>query len=208
MVELVVIYVNGDSYSATRSLGTAWSDYLDQEAHNSAVEGSSNDRIIRSTIEDILRFGPDRINKVIIGFSFVMREEVWWKNELVTLDSLRDEKNARDLTVDKIIDLNINHQMIHHYTYIWMLANTLENLGLDYLFFSAADNEDFVMLDWDNLKSLRIYKDISENKRIINLHSFNIPRWGEENGCELTETGHFANVEGHKKFGQYMKGLL
>ena len=95
-----MIYVNGDSYSERRVLDGAWSDYLGVETHNNAKIGSSNDRIIRTTIEDIHQLGTNNIEKVIIGFSFVMREEVWWDNELVTLDSLRDEKNARDLTVD------------------------------------------------------------------------------------------------------------
>jgi hypothetical protein len=199
-----MIYVNGDSYSERSSLGGAWSDYLGQESHNNAKAGSSNDRIIRTTIEDILQLGPGNIEKVIIGFSFFMREEVWWDNELVTLDQLRDKREARDLTVDKMIDLNINHQTVHHYTYIWMLANTLENLGLDYLFFSAADNEDYKMLDWDSLKSLQIYKDINENKRIINLHSFNIKYFGQDNNCNLTPTYHFADLDGHKKFGEFL----
>ena len=89
-----------------------------------------------------------------------------------------------------------------------MLAQTLKNLKIDYLFFSAANNEDFRKLDWDYLRSLNIYNEITTDPNIIDLHSFNIPKWGGENGCDLTETGHFANLDSHKKFGQYIKELL
>ena len=200
-----MIYVNGDSYSERTKLGGAWSDYLDQETHNSAIQGSSNDRIIRTTLEDVLTIKP---KKVIIGFSFFTRDEVWWDGKLVTLDSLKDNNTAWNEMKDKIVDMNINHQVIHNYTKIHMLAQTLKNLKIDYLFFSAANNEDFRKLDWNYLRSLNIYNEITTDPNIIDLHSFNIPKWGGENGCDLTETGHFANLDGHKKFGQYIKELL
>jgi len=133
-----------------------------------------------------------------------MREEVWWEDKLVTLNSLLEKKEARALLMDKLIDLNINHQMVHHYTYIWMLSQTLENLGINYLFFSAADNTDFRKLNWEHLKELSIYHKITENEKIINLHNFNIPKWGNDNKCNLTETGHFADSLGHEGFAKFL----
>jgi hypothetical protein len=124
---------------------------------------------------------------------------------LVTLDSLRENRgDAQVITRDKYVDLHINHQTVHHYTYIWMMAHAMENLGLDYLFFSAADNSDYKMLDWDYLKSLSIYQDVVANENIIDLSSFSIQQWGRANDCNMTSTGHFADLDGHEKFGNFL----
>jgi hypothetical protein len=200
-----MIYVNGDSYSAENNEITVYSKYIEEllgdTVINSAVVGSSNDRIIRTTIEDCLKFSP---SLAIIGLSFITREEVWWKDSLVTLDSIKDDKQGWNSFKDKIVDLNINHQMIHFYTKVFMLIKTLEQLNIDYLIFSAADNIDFRALNWDYLKTFRHVNLIWENQKVIDFHSFNVPLWAKENNYPTTATGHLLTSNGHYNFANYL----
>jgi hypothetical protein len=200
-----MIYVNGDSYSAVASNFSVYSVHLEQltgqPVTNSAKAGSSNDRIIRTAIEDCLVLSP---KFAIIGLSFITREEVWWNGELHTLDKLKDSKEGWNSFKDKILDLNINHQTIHFYTKVYMLSKTFEQLGIDYLIFSAANNAGFRNLNIDHLKSYKHVNIIWNNPKIINFHSFNIPKWANDNNQVTTKTGHLATSEGHAEFAKYL----
>jgi hypothetical protein len=76
-----VIYVNGDSYS--KSNGKNYGDYLselfNQPLMHKGIEGSSNNRIFRTTTRDLLKLKKQGVENcyVIIGLSFWFRTELW-----------------------------------------------------------------------------------------------------------------------------------
>lgn len=217
-----ILYINGDSYSADPGnfsvYGKFVAEHLNLKHINKAIPGSSNARIFRDTLEDCIQFINQKITPcVILGISFVTREEVWRDDadekiirrynsstsKFVTLDLLRKEQlSIEDLY--KIVDNNINTQMVHFYTELYMLTNTFENLNIPYFIFSAANNQDFRRLNWTYLKNLEIFKSIEKNKNILDLHNFNIPLWARENTVSTTNTGHLIGTNEHKAFAEYL----
>jgi len=81
---MTILYVNGDSYSAPDEKFKVYSEILGEKLSvpvvNDAMAGSSNDRIFRTTLEYISSLGDDEKPLVIIGFSFLTREETWVDN--------------------------------------------------------------------------------------------------------------------------------
>ncbi len=217
-----ILYINGDSYSAENNF-SVYSKFLSKKLNfshiNKAITGSSNARIFRDTLEDCIRFKNQNITPyVILGLSFITREEVWRDDadtkllnkfnqnrlgKFVTLDYLRKEQLSTE-ELYRIIDSNINTQMVHFYTELYMLINTFENLSIPYFIFSAADNSDFQKLNWDYLKDLEIFKAILQNKKVLDLHNFNIPQWARENNKATTNTGHLVGAKEHEIFADYL----
>lgn len=218
-----ILYINGDSYSARSYNFSVYDKFIAETLNlnyiNKAISGSSNARIFRDTLEDCIKFkNQNVIPYVILGVSFITREEVWrddinkdliekfnkgTQGKFVTFDFLTKEQlSTEDLY--KIIDNNINTQMVHFYTELYMLINTFENFNIPYFIFSAADNQDFRRLNWSYLKSLEIFKSILQNKNVLDLHKFNIPLWAKENDITTTDTGHLFGTKEHKLFAEYL----
>ena len=84
-----LIYCNGDSYSDQNyhsSLNNATyanvvaEQWANAYVFNRAVKGSSNRRIVRTTVHDILHqksLNPDQPIIALIGLTFLMRSEIW-----------------------------------------------------------------------------------------------------------------------------------
>lgn len=228
-----ILYCNGDSGMDSTdpypkdNIGSArpvfpefLSQLLGMEFVNQAIAGSSNDRIFRTTLEDCIKFKNQNITPhVVIGLSFITREEVWNENaldhviyqfnkttqgKLVTRDYLsRGQLSSEDL--HRLIDTNINAQVIHFYANLYMLVNTFENLNIPYFMFSSATNRDWKELNWDYLKTLEIYKLINQNKNILDIHNINIPSWARERNIPiLDKTWHLAGPDEHKMFAEYL----
>lgn len=199
-----MIYVNGDSYTAKPDAFETWPGFLHKDTINDAVIGSTNDRIIRSTL-DAVNTMSDKIDKVIIGFSYFTREEIYHtgSKQLETLDKV---VASADRYKNKMAGLNINEQFVHNYTKIYMLAKTLKSFGLDYLFFSAAPNQDWFNIDWNYIKSLNIFEQVNADPNIINLIEFSLVTWAQDNQIPRNPTtGHLKDAKGHKQFADYLQ---
>ena len=216
-----ILYINGDSYSAPTEYGM-YGNVLSHRYNiglvNKAVIGSSNHRIIRSTLEDCIKFKRQNINVyVIIGLSFFTREEIWSNTDnvfvkrlnecpegkFVTLDSVRKE----DLTIfDKrrLVDLNINVQVVQLLVNIFMLTNTLTLLNIPHFIFSAAHNQANSELKWGYLNQLEVYQDIKKRKNILDIFNFSIPTWAKENNVDTSVTGHLVSIGQHAHFADYL----
>jgi hypothetical protein len=215
------IYINGDSYSAPIADQLVYGDYLktslDIEVVNRARRGSSNHRIFRTSLEDL----SDKNNCLaIIGLSFITRDETWYEGNdpdiqsnipdtdtysatrLITLDYLMEYDSWQKIK-DNIVDMNVNRQLTHFYTNLFMFANTLENLGIDYFIFSAADNQDWRKANWPFITSLKTTQWCSANKNIHQLHKFCIPKFAQENNLPTNSTGHLY-ADGHEMFSKYL----
>ena len=86
------IYVNGDSYSR-HSDGKTYCDFLSEkfncESHNAAISGSSNGRILRTSLRDLIDLKKEHTDIIaIISLSFLLRIEVW------DPDAPLDQKNT------------------------------------------------------------------------------------------------------------------
>lgn len=77
----MIVYVNGDSYS-TVSDGKTYADFLGERFNcpvkNSALSGSCNSRIFRTSLRDLLELTKDHSNILaVIQLSFPLRTEIW-----------------------------------------------------------------------------------------------------------------------------------
>jgi hypothetical protein len=211
------IYVNGDSYSAGITPYSKFlNDLTDIPVINDAMAGSSNDRIFRTTLEYCTTIPKTKKSLIIIGFSFVTREETWIKNISPYSHRIKDYPGSKFIstgwldrdpvntqTQHLIIDQNINKQMVNFYTKLFMLSQTLKQLDVPYFIFSAANNSDFKELDWNSLNNLNIHQLVKQDTSIANLHTFNIPTWADEHQIPTTSTGHLY-TDGHKQFADFL----
>ena len=220
----MILYVNGDSYTAEADSFSVYSNSLAKrlgvECINKALPGSSNDRIFRTTLEDCLRF--KKTNQqifVLLGLSFVTREEVW-PTDSVNEDIVKfynpDDLNCKFVPRDKLtrnnltpfqvwqlVDEDTNTQYAHFFYKLYMFVNTLENMDIPYFIFSGATN----VLSMSNLGYIlgtRIHQDLKNRNNIADLFELSIPQWAEEHNIVTTSTGHLKNTEGHSKFADYL----
>ena len=209
-------YFNGDSYSAEEQNKKSWvqdfiklSEIPQEKCFNHAIHGSSNHKIIRNSIESLSDLKKQyKSIFCIIGFSFVHRDELWddKRKKLETLDAFLDRENIPEELKFKYHLQNINHQMVHFYTNLFMFVNLLEKWNIDYFIFSAANNSDFGTLNWDYLKSLGVYDKITSNPKIYNLHEFYIQDWALKNNINVKEkTFHLCDDNGYRLFAEEIK---
>lgn len=220
----MLVYVNGDSYSAPTDKFKVYSEFLGDKLSmpviNDAVAGASNYRIFRTTVEYIASLPAGVKPLVVIGFSFVTREEIWIDDftkyqhrvkdyagsQFVTLDWLQPSDITDDIK-HLIVDQNINSQMVHFYTNLYMLTGLLKGLDIPYLIFSAARNVDFRNLNWNSLNNLKIYQNILNDPNILDFKTFNIPLWANQNNLTTTETGHLLD-DGHVQFAEFLHSKI
>ena len=229
------VLVNGDSYSAKNSSTHVYSDFLKKEldlpVHNIAAIGANNQRIIRSTIEKALELKyQGNMPLILIGWSFIQRIEVWYYgNKPGVLNRIPDSlvgnehKNPKFVTLDVLLkeneatleqkclinnDMFVHSQLTNFYTSLFMLANTLEALGLEYRFFSAAKNTEIPVNSFPYIESLQQVQWCINNKNFYQLHNFCVLDWAKDNDPNAHQvTGHLS-TEGHKKFAKFLQGII
>ena len=97
--------------------------------------------------------------------------------------------------------------MIEFYTKIFLLAHTLESMSLDYLLFSAANNQDYGGLHRPHLDSFKQVQFVKSSDKILPIDRFSIPHWAKDNSVETTQTGHLLD-NGHVLFSNYLFNLI
>lgn len=213
-----------------------YSNYLEKDlnvpVYNIAAIGTNNQRIVRSTIEQVLELKQQgKTPLVLIGWSFVRRIEVWYYgNKKSVLDRIPDCKKGNDehrnpkfVTLDVLLseneatveqkclineDLFVHSQLTTFYTNLYLLANTLESLGLEYRFFSAAKNTDMPVNSFPYIESLRQVQWCINNKHFYQMHNFCVLNWAKENDTDANPTTGHLSVEGHKKFAKFLQGII
>lgn len=225
------IIINGDSYSALNKDLTVYSQFLQDKlginVSNIAWTGSNNDRIVRSTIERVLLAKQSKKRLlVIIGWSFVRRIEVWYYGKSPVVKARIPDKINTDahknpsfvslevlatlgeITVEQKCllsdDLFVHKQLTDFYTNVYLLSQFLENNNVDYLFFSAAKNTEIPINSFPYIENLQHVQEVTNNKRIIDLHDFHFKNWASKNdpGAHPV-TGHLS-TDGHEKFSNLL----
>jgi hypothetical protein len=218
------ILINGDSYSAPVShkvYGDFLSEHFGIPVKNFAIAGSSNQRILRSSIEYLQEVKSEYQRPlVIIGWSFIRRLEVWYYgNNQKLLNQIPDSADSRFITLDRVIDageatleqkalinedLFIHKQLMDFYTNLYTFAHLLESQNLSYVFFSGARNTDCPIHCFPYIHSLEQVKWVEQNTNVFKLHDFCIREWAMENDTECNPvTGHLSE-SGHKKFANFL----
>ena len=229
-----VILVNGDSYSAPRP-HKVYSDILGEmlgiPVKNVAWVGSNNQRIVRSTIEEINNIKQHYQKPlVLIGWSFIRRLEVWYYgNNANVLNQIPDRLNLQEHLKPRLVtlqvllthneatleqkclindDLFVHKQLVDFYTSLFMLAHTLDAMSVKYFFFSAGKNTEIPTNSFPYIDNLQQVKWCQQNKNIYKLHEFCVMDWAKKNDSDCTPaTGHLS-ATGHEKFANFLIKLL
>lgn len=164
------IYVNGDSHSSqsfykNKNIITSseiLANQLDCNYYNHAEPGSSNQRIIRTTIEQLPNLNPlDTI--IIIGWSSFERTEWYWKNQWYQISGQTDQildpalrkawqqysSNHAQNSPLKIMwreyidafwseSREAWRRMADQHNNIWVFYQLLKNLGYKFIFYQAC----------------------------------------------------------------------
>lgn len=224
------IIINGDSYSAlgqSGSYSTTLGEKLNVPVENIAVQGSNNDRIVRTTIEKVLSESSSNNRLlVIVGWSFVRRLEVWYygnnykvESKIPDRNNKQEHKNPRFVTLNMLSTLNeltieqkclvnedlfVHKQLTDFYTNVYLLSQFLQNNAVDYLFFSAAKNVEIPLSSFPYIESLHQVQQVVSDKNIFDLHDFYIPAWAKNNDPNANSvTGHLSTY-GHQKFADFL----
>jgi len=223
------IIVNGDSYSAPVGIvyGNVLSEKLNIPVTNIAAAGSNNDRITRSTIEQVLsKLNTSNRLLVIVGWSFIRRIEVWYygTNQLVNArihdkNSSEPHKNPKFVTLDVLSQLNeitleqkclinedlfVHKQLTDFYSNVYLLSQFLQNNSVDYLFFSAAKNVEVPVHCFPYIENLQQVQKVIQDPRILDLHNFYISDWASKNDPEANPTTGHLSTTGHAKFSEVL----
>jgi hypothetical protein len=201
-----------------------WSDFLVKKLNvncvNNAQPGSSNHRIARRTLEDLLTLNLDpKSTMVIIGWSFISRDEIWHdqKNEsynfldtdiwpdsqFLTADYLRDSKDVDPVTRMKLrfldrfhMTLDHERQIVHFFQMAFMLIKSLEQMGYKWMMFNAAMQPD-IFYKFPYVQKLK------QTQFCVNHNNFHwdmsLLEYAKKHNLPMKSTGHLQE-EGHKHF--------
>jgi hypothetical protein len=226
------VIVNGDSYSAAKDQFKVYGEYIAEKLNlplvNLAVQGSNNERILRSTTEFLL--GTDfKSPLVIIGWSFIRRLEVWYygSNKKVISripdQSPEDHTSLRLITLNHLIneneatieqralineDLFVHKQLINFYTDLFLFSKFLQKEEISYFFFSGAKNNEIPIHCFPAIENLSMVQSVTQDPSVYKLHDFFIMDWAKKHDPEASPvTGHLS-ATGHKNFADYLLTLL
>ena len=229
------ILIYGDSYSAQEGCdGPVWADYITDKTGiptiNQAFMGSSNQRITRSTLEylDLLDGAENPL--VIIGWSFIRRIEIWHYG-LGLEHRMPDRLGGDDVSKPRMCTLEwllppyedlatmeqkallpdpkeVHKALTDFYTSVYMLAHTLEAKGIDYLFFSGANNTDITLQAFPYVTGLSQVQWCDRNPKFYQMHDFCVQDWALANDPECTAVTNHLSTQGHEKFSAFLLDLF
>ena len=231
-----ILYVNGDSFTAedwtVKDRPLVWPDYLSHiinlELCNSAIIGSSNVRIFRRSISDIIQFlNNGKTPLVLIGLSFIRRQEVWEENIFccdrehpfdkngslsgpTTLDKAVKRASGYNLDYYKtkiLIEVtDVKNMVLDFYMELFLFVSWLEKNNLNYYIFSAANNtyESPDNHDYAFLKEFNFFNEIIHNPKIDDLHNFSFVNWSSNLSDYIkNDSGHLSS-SGHEKMANFL----
>jgi len=194
-----MIYVNGDSYVCV-SDGKRYSEFLGDhyncEVINAGISGSSNSRIFRTSLRDLIDLQKKYSNiKAVISLSFPMRTEVW--DSTITHNRFVNdgEFTSFHLAIDKrwfYDNLPINQskyqnfykQFITYYDIeaetikilqnIILLTNWCKNNNIQYVILSGPLQEP---IDFNAPCVKNFYDEVNNDKNVINLFNDSFTEW-------------------------------
>lgn len=202
-MENKVIYINGDSYMCM-STGLTLSDHLAQKLNtkvqNKSIPGSSNQRIMRTALRDLLKLKNETNEKItaIISLSFIYRQSIWdplgqaekWKHsndgEFACYQIFAGSTWLQKLKNNKTFNYVPHHLKKYYKEYALLydheaeITNLLqqielfsawcENNKISYIIFSGPEQEDKIDLNAPFVEPF--YESISKKYNILDIFNF------------------------------------
>lgn len=193
---------------------------------NEAFGGGSNQRVMRMTIDFLLKYPKDELNNllIIIGWTSSDRREIFLKdyetfeffnpthkfsNTLTYPDRLtKDNIDEFDIFQEKYIDLlhNDYESTLNYFQEIYLLSNLLENLKVKYLFFNSFADVGGAFFNNKTENKFNYYYDWYKNKNEI-LSQKTMLHFMYENNYPIAPYKH-PMIETHQNWGDYLVNVL
>jgi hypothetical protein len=200
----MIIYVNGDSYTEM-SDGKRYSEFLanrfDCKFMDAAISGSSNSRILRTSLRDLISLQKQHDEIVaVIGLSFTIRTELWDPNiinnrfekdgEFVSIqptinkDWFKNKKSNVNSLYKSYADeflrwFNPEAETVNLLKEILLLTTWCKYNKIKYVIFSAVLQEP-VDLESEFIKSF--YDNVAQDKNVLDIFKFSFTEWCLEKG--------------------------
>jgi hypothetical protein len=217
MIKDAKLYINGDSYSAYTEEHKVWPEIISEKLAltfvNQATPGSSNNRILRNSLEYISQ--NDKIECVIIASTFLSRDEEWVADRRIlnkfvhTMPDWERSNGSKFITSNFLNNLNVKleKQLFEYYQKVFLLTQMLKSKNIKYLIFSAAINY-LNGLDWDNdslnyRNKLHIYKLLQQDPGFKDVDEFSLVQWAINTDQERSDSNHLF-AQGHLNFAEYL----
>lgn len=214
----MIVYVNGDSYSVI-SNGKRYSDFLGEhyqcQSINAAIRGSSNNRILRTSMRDLLRLKSQKHKDILafISLSFLIRTEVWDSNIIDNkfvndgeftsiqpthskswfydkLDSV-DSKYG-DFCKQFLLNYNVEAETTKLLHSILLFSAWCKQNEIKCIIFSSALQE---QIDYNAPFVIDFYQEMINDKNIINIFEFSFTEWCLAQGY-LPISNYTQNIHG------------
>jgi len=198
------ILVNGCSHTFGSECNTNWVKELALlegcDYENMALPGTSNQSILRRTIDEIEKHSH-RYHVVIISWTTLERFEFAYKGE-VTNYSLHKSDAQDDRLNDffKFCDVNIADWQLgkqHTQMYIFLLQEYLKSKNIPYIFFNAYNTA------WDNNQDL-LYRSMDFSKYYMPTEGI-IERYLAQYPQSFSNTKHATDPEIHKMIAKEIR---
>ena len=196
------LVINGCSYGRSWTNATQLSERLAvDKMFNLSRPGSSNDRILRTTFEYVIR-NPD-VDFIIIMLTHSTRYEGPWRINRGTEEgdwisysptgisiNCRDDEVNIDTEVVETKFIKNKYVYDHNHAYVektlinlFLLINWLDSLNINYCIFNTCDNI-YKEPGFINVQSFKSKLDlISKNKKVIDLLTFISNQWMYDQGA-------------------------
>jgi len=195
----MIVYVNGDSY-ATVSDGKLYSeflsDYLNCKSINSAISGSCNSRILRTSLRDLLELKQTNNDIVaVISLTFPLRTELWDKDitynrfvndgEFVSVQTTGSKRwfidndpvkpsRYQSYVSEWLRWYNIEAETVELLKEIILLTTWCKYYKIKYVIFSGVLQEKVDLLS-PFIKSL--YSEVSKDPNVIDIFTESFTKW-------------------------------
>lgn len=222
------LYVNGDSHTAQcyPNSGLTATEILANKFNlhykNSAVPGGSNQRIIRTSWQQLRDYDP-KTTLVVIGWSSFERTE--WYQQGQWHQICGDSNYAIDPTIKDLWQhhirawqANVHYEnfriMIEQHQAIWLFHQQLIDLGFSVLFYQGCDTFFFdgcpqqdqgFELDWNDVWVHDPYVRLNpDNSRTVE----NFSRWALNHGFSHTDNRAHFGSDAHSAWAEYLEPWL
>lgn len=222
----MLIYTNGCSY-ATVSDGKRYSDFLGDYLHcqsvNAGIVGSSNNRILRTSLRDLIQYKKSH-NEIIavISLSFLMRTEVWdithkeqkWREsgdgDFFSVQFTEDknwislsaanrvkqlDKQYKELAINWLEWYNVEAKTTELLQNLILFSSWCNENNVRYVIFSGPLQES---IDFTAPFVYSFYEEVNKNKNIINIFEQSFLEWCTQQGFNSIDHYNYV-VNGHSK---------
>lgn len=195
----MIVYVNGDSYSKI-SDGKRYSEFLSEffncESVNVAISGSSNSRILRTSLRDLIELKKVHTDIVaVISLTFPLRTEIWdpdiTDNRFVNdgeFVSLQTTQSKRWFYDNELVEpsryqgyikewlrwYNIEAETVELLREILLLTTWCKHNNIKYVIFSGALQE---QVDLESTFIRSLYLEVARDPNIIDIFSESFTEW-------------------------------